>query len=249
MKLQWDQTGEKTFELGVDHGVLYRHVKEAQEGGGTTIKPYAKAHVWNGLTSVDEGAEGGEANAQYADNIKYLNLIGAEEFNPTINAFTYPDAFAECDGSKEVMPGVFVSGQDRAEFGFSYRTKLGNDVDGENYAYKVHLCYGMRAEPSERTYETVNDTLEAMELSWDCTTTPVPITVADVKPTAHLYFQSNLVPAAFLKALEDILYGTDETEGRLPLPDEVIKLYESTVNTEESPVSPPAAETGPVGDG
>lgn len=246
MKLQWDQTGEKTYELGVDHGVLFRHVKEqADDGGAVTIKPYAKAYVWNGLTSVDEGAEGGESNPQYADNIKYLNLIGTEEFNPTITAFTYPDAFAECDGSKEIMPGVFIAGQDRAEFGFSYRTKLGNDVDGEGYAYKLHLCYGMRAEPSDRTYETINDSPEAMEMSWDCTTTPVP--VPDAKPTAHLYFQSNLVPAAFLSALEDILYGTEEQDGRLPLPEEIIELYKSAVNT--NPESPPAAETGPGGDG
>ena len=247
MKLQWDQTGEKIYELGIDHGVLYRHKKEAGEAGAVIIKPYAQGYVWNGLTSVDEGVEGGEANPQYADNIKYLNLIGNEDFNPTINAFTYPDAFAECDGSKEIMPGIFIASQDRQEFGFSYRTKVGNDVDGENYAYKVHLCYGLRAEPSDRTYETINDSPEAMELSWDCTSTPVPVTGA--KPTAHLYFQSNLVPAAFLSALEDIIYGTEEADPRLPLPDEIVELYKSTVNTEESPVSPPAAETGLGGDG
>lgn len=248
MKLQWDQTGEKIYELGIDHGVLYRHKKTTDpESHKVTIDPYAVGYVWNGLTSVDEGAEGGEANPQWADNMKYLNITGAEEFNPTINAFTYPDAFAECDGSKEILPGVFISAQERQEFGFSYRTKVGNDVEGESFAYKLHLCYGMRAEPSDRTYETINDSPEAMEFSWDCTTTPVQVPGA--KPTAHLFFQSNLVPAAFMEAIEAILYGTEDAEPRLPLPEEVIKIYEEALNKEQQPVSPPAAETGPGGDG
>lgn len=237
-QIKWDQTGEKTYELGVDHGVLYRHVKNKdQETGKTTVAPYAKGYAWNGLTSIDEGVEGGESNKQYADNIVYLNLMGTEEFNPTINAFTYPDAFKECDGSKELLPGVYISAQDREEFGLSYRTKIGNDVDGESHAYKIHMVYGCKAEPSERTYETVNDTPEAMELSWDCTTTPVDVTGA--KPTAHLFFESDKVNQDFLKALEEILYGTDDTEPRMPLPDEIVKLYNETVGTDNGNTTNP----------
>lgn len=224
-RLEWDKTGERTFELGVDHGVLYRHTKAVVDGK-TQLTRYNRAFPWNGITGVDEGVDGGESDKHYADNIVYLNLMGTEEFTPTITAFTYPPEFAECDGSKELVPGVFISAQEREEFGFSYRTKRGNDVDGQDHAYRIHIVYGCKAEPSERSYETVNDSIEPMELSWDCSTTPVSVTGA--KPTAHLYFDSDRVSSAFLKALEDILYGTDEAEGRLPLPDEIVALYNST---------------------
>lgn len=229
-KLLWDQTGEKTFELGVDHGVLYRHTK-TEKDGVTTITKYNRAYVWNGITGVDEGVDGGDSNKQYADNIVYLNLMGTEDFTPTVTAFSYPPEFAECDGSKELVPGVFISAQERQEFGFSYRTKKGNDVDGQDHAYRIHLVYGCKAEPSERSYETVNDSIEAMEFSWDFSTTPVDVTGA--RPTAHLYFDSDKVSADFLSALEGILYGTDGagesagTSGRLPLPDEIVELYNS----------------------
>lgn len=228
-KLVWDATGERTFELGVDHGVLYRHTKTKSDDGKVTITKYNRAYVWNGLTSIDEGVDGGEANPQYADNIKYLNLMGSEDFTPTINALSYPPEFAECDGSKEVVPGVFIAAQEREEFGFSYRTKLGNDVDGQDFGYRIHLVYGCKAEPSERTYETVNESPEAMEFSWDVSTTAVPVEGA--RPTAHLYFDSNRVSTEFMAKLEELLYGTEETSGRLPMPDEIVKMYETLQKT------------------
>ncbi len=231
MEIKWDQTGEKTYELGVDHGVLYRH------GADAVANPYSLAYAWNGLTQVSESPEGGEPQEQYADNIKYVVLMSKENFAGTINAFTYPDAFMECDGSIEAADGINITGQTRAQFGMSYRTKIGNDVDGENHGYKLHLVYGMRCQPSDKTRSTINESPEAVEFSWEFKTTPVGISTkkaddTEYEPTAHIVIDSTKFTTTAakekLKTLEAILYGTDGeqgqtgTEGRLPLPDEVI---------------------------
>lgn len=212
--IKWDEIGERLYETGVDRGVLYLQGSDGTYGDGV---------AWNGLTNVTERPTGGESNPQYADNIKYLNLISAEEFEATIEAFTYPDEFALCDGSAEPADGVYVGQQSRSPFGFSYRTLIGNDTDGTDYGYKLHLIYGAMAEPSEKTRDTVNDSPEAMSLSWDITTTPVPVT--GMKPTAHITIDSTKVAAADLKTLEDMLYG-DGGEAQLPLPDAVIAIFD-----------------------
>ena len=220
-KIVWDKTGERLYETGVDHGVLYPIAS-----GGT----YPKGVPWNGLVSVSENPTGAEATAQYADNIKYLNLLSAEEFGATIEAFTYPDEFAVCDGSAEIIPGVMIGQQSRKVFGLCYRTLIGNDVDGSDHGYKLHLIYGALASPSEKGYTTVNDSPEAITLSWEVTTTPVPVT--NFKPTASLVIDSTKFNAAKMQALEEVLYGKDGTgdpetgavEPRLPLPDEVATL-------------------------
>jgi len=213
--LAWDQVGERTFETGVDHGVLY-----TPDAGGE----YNEGVAWNGLVTVTESPSGAEGNPQYADNIKYLNLISAEEFGATIEAFTYPDEFAVMDGTAIPSPGVVVGQQGRKVFGLAYRTRLGNDIDGTDFAYKLHLIYGAQAAPSEKAYGTINDSPEAITFSWEVTTTPVP--VADpLKPTAQLVIDSSKVDADTLEALEDILYGDESTDARLPLPDEVIALF------------------------
>lgn len=211
----WDKTGEHYYETGVDHGVLY-----PVQNGGT----YGKGVVWNGLTAVTESPSGAEANPIYADNIKYLNLLSAEEFGVTIEAYTYPDEFAECDGSANIADGVTIGQQARKSFGLSYRTVLGNDTDNNDHGYKLHLIYGALAAPSERGYATINDSPEPITLSWEVSTTPVEVT--GHKPTAYVIIDSTKVDAAKLKALEDILYGTDSAEPRLPLPDEIITLME-----------------------
>ena len=228
-KLKWDQTGERLYELGIDHGVLYLH------GSDPVAEPYANAYVWNGLTTVDESPEGGEQNDQWADNMKYVSITSAENFAGTINAFTYPDEFMVCDGSAEAVSGLYITGQSRQPFGFAYRTKIGNDVKGANYGYKLHLCYNMMAQPSDKSRETINDSPEATEFSWEFKTTPVNIETekpdgSAYQPTAHLIIDSTQTDATLLKKLEDILYGTDATTnaeatvGRLPLPDEVISI-------------------------
>ena len=229
MKLVWDKTGERLYETGVDHGVLY----PIQAGGA-----YSKGVAWNGLSSVSESPSGAEASPIYADNIKYLNLMSAEEFGATIEAYMYPDEFAECDGSVEVVPGMFAGQQSRKTFGLSYRTILGNDVDNNDYGYKLHLIYGALAAPSEKGYSTINDSPEPITLSWEISTTPVAInTVIDgkkLKPTACLTFDSTKFDATFMAKLEEILYGTEPTteggtdgvDARLPLPDEILKLYQ-----------------------
>lgn len=210
----WDNTGDRTYETGVDHGVLYLIDKET--------KAYSKGVAWNGLTTVTESPSGAEASAQYADNIKYLNLVSAEEFGATVEAFTYPDEFAVCDGTAEIAHGVSAGQQSRQTFGLSYRTKVGNDVDGQDAAYKLHLVYGALAAPSEKAYGTVNDSPEAISFSWELSTTPVNVT--GFKPTSLITVQSDKVDAAALKSLEDVLYGAAEGAARLPLPDEVATL-------------------------
>lgn len=220
-KIKWDETGKRYYETGVDHGVLYPI--------GSNGK-YDKGVAWNGLISVTEAPSGAEPNNLYADNIKYLVLVGAEDFGYTIEAYTYPDEWAACDGSAEPVPGMSIGQQARKIFGLVYRTKLGNDTDGQDHGYKLHLLYGGLASPSERGYQTVNDSPEAITFSWEVTTTPVD--VPGFKPTACVIIDSTKVDREKLAALEEILYGkdpateggTDGTEPRLPLPAEVIEL-------------------------
>ena len=211
-KIVWDNVGEKTFETGVDHGVLY-----LMEGGA-----YPKGVAWNGITAVSESPSGAEATPLYADNIKYLNLMAAEEFGATIEAYTYPDEFMACDGSAELTPGVYIGQQDRKVFGMSYRTVIGNDVDGNSHGYKLHLIYGALASPSEKSYATINDSPEAITFSWEVKTTPVPVT--GHKPTATLVIDSTKVAPEKLALLEEALYGSTEKEAYLPLPDEVASI-------------------------
>lgn len=218
MKLVWDKVGERYYETGVKKGVLYK-----QDANGT----YPKGVAWNGLTALTESPSGAEATALYADDIKYLNLRSNEEFGGTIEAYTYPDEFGECDGSATLADGVTIGQQARKTFGLSYVTTLGNDVDGNDYGYKIHLVYGASASPSEKGYATINDSPEAITLSWEFNTTPVNVT--GFKPTAHLEIDSKKCPAEKLKQLEEILYGKDGngdtgTDPRLPLPDEIKTL-------------------------
>lgn len=212
-KLVWDQTGERLYETGVKQGVLY------VQSGAT----YPKGVAWNGLTAVTESPSGAEATPLYADDIKYLNLVSAEEFGASIEAYTYPDEFMECDGSAVLSDGVYIGQQTRKAFGLCYRTVLGNDVDNNAHGYKLHMIYGALAAPSEKAYSTINDSPEAITFSWEVTTTPVNVT--GYKPTASLVIDSTKVDAAKLKALEDILYGTEEDEARLPLPDEIAGMF------------------------
>ena len=211
-KLIWDQTGERLYETGVKMGVLYPQV------GGA----YPKGVAWNGLTAVTESPSGAEANPLYADDIKYLNLTSAEEFGATVEAYTYPEEFAECDGSAAIATGVYIGQQPRKAFGLCYRTVLGNDVANNEYGYKLHLIYGALAAPSEKAYATINDSPEAITFSWEITTTPVNVT--GFKPTASLTIDSTKVDKDKLAALEEVLYGSESEEARLPLPDEVITI-------------------------
>lgn len=212
-KLVWDKTGERYYETGVKQGVLY-----PIDNKGT----YPKGVAWNGLTNVTESPSGAEATALYADDIKYLNLISTEEFGGTIEAYTYPDEFAECDGSASLATGVYIGQQPRKTFGLCYRTTVGNDVDNNNYGYKLHLVYGALASPSEKAYATINDSPEAITFSWEFSTTPVNVT--GFKPTACITIDSTKVDPQKLAALEAILYGGDDAEARLPLPDEVAQI-------------------------
>lgn len=209
-KLVWDQTGERLYETGVKKGVLY---PQASNGA------YPKGVAWNGLTGVTEAPSGAEATPLYADDIKYLNLISTEELGGTIEAYTYPDEFAECDGSASIATGVYIGQQPRKTFGMSYVTTLGNDVESNAYGYKIHLIYGALAAPSEKPYSTINDSPEAITFSWDFSTTPV--SVDGFKPTASIVIDSTKVDPIKLAALEKILYGDTEVEARLPLPNEV----------------------------
>lgn len=218
-RIVWDKTGERYYETGVKMGVLY----PIQEGG-----VYNKGVAWNGLTAVTESPSGAEATPLYADDIKYLNLISNEEFGCTIEAYTYPDEFAECDGSAALAAGVMIGQQKRKIFGLSYRTAFGNDVDGTDYGYKLHLVYGCLAAPSEKAYSTINDSPEAITFSWEVSTTPV--SVSGFKPTSQITIDSTKVQAEKLAALEEILYGKDAGDGeaadpRLPLPDEIATLF------------------------
>lgn len=215
-KLVWDETGERLYETGVDHGVLY-----PMESGG-----YGDGVAWNGLISVQENPSGAEANAKYADNIKYLNLFSAEEYGCTIQAYTYPPEFAACDGTAEPVAGVSLGQQARKIFGFCYRTLIGNDVDGQDHGYKLHLVYGAQASPSDREYQTVNDSPDAITFSWEVTTTP--INVEGYKPVSSITIDSTKVDASKLAALEKKLYGDTSTEPALPLPSEVITMLRAS---------------------
>lgn len=223
-RIAWDQTGEKLFEVGVDHCVLYPINAQAE---------YTPGVGWNGITQIAETPDGAEPEKQYADNIAYLTLMSAEEQNGTIEAFMYPDEWAIIDGSAELATGVMIGQQPRKTFGLSYRTKIGNDVDGDSHGYKLHLLYGAKVSPSERTYETLNDSPEPITFSWEFTTTPVGVT--GHQPTALIVIDSTKVDAAKMKELEDLLYGTESTEPRLPLPDEVKTIFAGTTGGEEPP--------------
>ena len=227
MKLVWDKTGEHYYETGVKNGVLY-----PMSASGT----YPKGVAWNGLTAITESPSGAEPTALYADDIKYLNLMSNEEFGATIEAYTYPDEFAECDGSASLTEGVYIGQQARKTFGLCYRTTLGNDAKGNDYGYKLHIIYGAMASPSEKAYSTINDSPDAITFSWELSTTPVA--VANFKPTASLTIDSTKVNAQKLAELEEILYGKDGTgednsvgavDPRLPLPDEIATLMKTSV--------------------
>ena len=213
--ITWDATGERLFETGVDHGVLY-----PISSSGT----YDNGVAWNGLSAITESPSGAEPTAVWADNIKYVNLLSAEEFGATVEAYTYPDEFAICDGSAELVDGVIVGQQARKVFGLCYRTKIGNDVDGNDHGYKLHIIYGAQASPSEKAYNTINDSPEAISFSWELTTTPVNVT--GMNATSYLVIDSTKCDAEKLTALEKILYGSAEpdTAPRLPLPDEIKTL-------------------------
>lgn len=228
-QLQWDEVGKRLYETGVDHGVLYVLENSGQYGTGV---------AWNGLTTVTESPSGAEANPQYADNIKYLNLISAEEFGGTIEAFTYPVLFEQCDGTAAPTPGVTIGQQTRRTFGFAYRTLVGNDIVGTDYGYKIHLVYGAQAAPSEKSRATVNDSPEAVAFSWEFTTTPVQ--VPGFKPSSTITIDSTQVDAQALSQLETILYGSETTDPRLPLPAEVFALFAGTI-TEVTPTKPTQA--------
>jgi hypothetical protein len=228
--LQWDQVGQRYYETGVDHGVLYI----------PNAGVYDNGYAWNGLTAVTESPSGAESTALYADNIKYLNLLSIEEFGGTIEAYTYPDQFGQCDGTAAPQAGITVAQQARKTFGLSYRTRLGNDSLATEYGYKVHLVYGALAAPSEKAFNTINDSPEAIAFSWTFTTTPVLVT--GLKPAAMLTVDSSKVVAANLTALTDALYGTAGTSPRLPLPDEVVTMFAGaqTVVTPLAPTFVPA---------
>ena len=226
MKLVWDKTGEHFYETGVKNGVLY-----PMSASGT----YPKGVAWNGLTAITESPSGAEATALYADDIKYLNLMSNEEFGATVEAYTYPDEFAECDGSASLTEGVYIGQQARKTFGLCYRTTLGNDAKGNDYGYKLHIIYGAMASPSEKAYSPINDSPDAITFSWELSTTPVA--VANFKPTASLTIDSTKVDTAKLTALEEILYGKDGTgedlttgaiDPRQPLPDAIATLMKTS---------------------
>ena len=216
-KLVWDQVGERFYETGVKNGVLY-----VQDSTGT----YPAGVAWNGLISISENPSGAEASPLYADDIKYLNLISNEEFGATVEAYTYPDEFAQCDGSAALATGVMIGQQKRKTFGMVYKTTLGNDVDGNDYGYKLHLIYGATASPSEKGYSSINDSPEAITFSWELTTTPVE--VPGYKPTSIITIDSTKANAEKLAELEAILFGGDDSEARLPLPSEIATLMGDT---------------------
>lgn len=218
-RLDWDKVGERVFETGVDRGVLYIPTNGVYDNGV----------AWNGLTTVTESPSGAETSPQYADNIKYLNLVSAEEFGATIEAFTYPKEFAQFDGAVVLSGGVALGQQARRAFGLSYRTRIGNDVSGSDLGYKLHLVYGCQAAPSERAYSTINDSPEALAFSWELTTTPVSVT--DRKPTSLITVDSTKVASSALTTLENALWGTAGTDPRLPLPDEVIAIFDGSLTT------------------
>jgi len=225
--LEWDKVSEKVFETGVDKGVLY-----IPDSFGV----YAEGHAWNGLVSVSESPSGAESNKQYANNRVYLNLTSAEEFSATIEAYTYPKAFARCDGTAELAPGIYLGQQRRKTFGLSYRSLIGNDVENTDYGYKLHLVYGGLAAPTEKTYSTINDSPEAATFSWEVSTTPV--NVPGYGPSATIVIDSTEVDAGKLADLEAILYGTAGSTARLPLPEEVAALFEGSASVEVRAIAP-----------
>lgn len=229
-KITWDTAGTRLYETGVDHGVLYL---TTDEGAGTK---YNEAHAWNGLTAVTESPSGAEPSPLYADNIKYLNLVSVEELGATIEAYTYPDAFAVCDGTYAVpangalagnLSGINIGQQPRKTFGLSYRTRVGNDEKLDTYGYKLHLLYEALAAPSEKAYATVNDSPEAITFSWTVTTTALPFgdDHPELKPTSLITIDSTKSTKTFMDALEAILYGDETEDGRLPEPEEILSLY------------------------
>lgn len=219
--LKWDQTGERLYETGVDHGVLY-----PQKSGA-----YPKGVAWNGLISVTESPSGAEDNPLYADNMKYLNIKSNEDYGATIECYTYPDEWASCNGEADLAVGVTLGQQRRNTFGFSYRTNIGNDTDGNDHGYKLHLVYNCSASPSEKSYSTINDSPEAITFSYEVTTTPIPVSGKDLdgnpfKPTAVITIDSTKVSPENLQELEKILYGSEDGEdSRLPLPDELKTIF------------------------
>lgn len=212
-KLTWDDIGKRFYEAGVSNGVLYPL---------SAVGTYPEGVAWNGLISVSESPSGGEPSPVYADNGKYVEMMSVEEFNATIEAYTYPDEFAECDGSATLVAGAKIGQQTRKVFGLAYKTLIGNDVDGTDKGYKLHLVYGAKASPSEKAYSTLNESPEAITFSWELTTTPVAVT--GFKPTASVEIDSLTADATKLAALEDILFGTEAVDPRLPLPDEIKTL-------------------------
>lgn len=212
-KLVWDNVGERFYETGVKNCALY-----LQHTDGS----YPKGVAWNGISAINESPSGAEASPIYADDTKYLNLISNEELSASIEAYTYPDEFAECDGSAEIATGITIGQQPRKAFGLAYKTTLGNDIVGNEYGYKLHLLYGCKAAPSEKAYSTINDSPEAITFSWEISTTPV--NVKGFKPTSNLTIDSSKVAPEKLAALEAVLFGSESTEARLPLPDEIITL-------------------------
>lgn len=214
-RLVWDETGKRLYETGVKQGVLYPYGSSGYENGV----------AWNGLVSVTESPSGAEATPLYANDIKYLELFSTEEFGATIEAYTYPDEFAACDGSIAVTPGVVIGQQDRKSFGLCYRTTIGNDTDGNNHGYKLHLLYGCKAAPSEKGYTSINDSPEAITFSWEVSTTPVAVTGG--KPTSTLVIDSTKLKPATMVAVEAKLYGDTSSQATLPLPDEIIQLIKS----------------------
>lgn len=221
MKLKWDEQGKRLYETGVEQGVLYPFANGK----------YNKGVAWNGLTAVNESPTGAEPTALYADNIKYLNLLSVEEFEGSIDAYTYPDEFEACQGNVNVADGVTVGQQSHQTFGLSYKTLIGNDTDGSSHGYKLHLIYGCLAQPSEKGYETVNDSPEAITFSWEFSTTPVE--VPGNKPTATLTIDSTKVSKKALAKIEEVLYGTEQEDARLPLPEEIIKIVKEAGKDDE----------------
>lgn len=216
----WDELENRTYETGVDHGVLY--LADSLTG------VYDEAYAWNGLTSISESPSGAESNKQYADNIVYVNLLSAEEFGATIEAFTYPDAFGLCDGTVQPVEGLSFGQQRRHSFGLAYRTLKGNALKGTDFGYKIHLIYGAQAAPSERAYATVNDSPELITFSWELTTVAVPVVGhPELKPVASVVLDSTVLGAAVMSAVETVLYGTGSTPGKLPTPAELITLVEA----------------------
>lgn len=214
-KLKWDQVGKRFYETGTRNGVMALQTSEGR---------YATPVAWNGLTKVTESPEGGEETALYADDIKYLSLYSAENLKGTIEAYTYPDEFAECDGIAEAATGVLVYQQDRKAFGLAYTTRIGNDTVGNDYGDKIHIIYGVKVSPSERAYETVNESPAAINFSWAFSTTPVDMG-ANMKPSALITIDTTKAPAAGVKSLKDLLYGTDAAEPKFPTPEEVLALF------------------------